>query len=211
MRRCTVLIAVLLFAMVSLGTALAKEEKPKGKGKAKSPIPVKLEAGKTPEELGRRGRLGGAEAEPRRRRGREGMVRGMMHAEQLKRLDEQIKGKRERHNSFIGELKAIKKLALQEKASKTAERLQELIDKHTGLFNEEVRKFEERRDRIKEQAEKQAQERLKRKERLMERGKKAQEKAEAKAEAKGGGKGKGKGKGQGKGPGKNKAGAQGQD
>ena len=127
----------------------------------------------------------------------------MMHAGQLKRLDEQIKDRRGRHNSFIGELKAIKKLALQEKASKTAERLQELIDKHTSLFNEEVQKLEERRDRIKELAEKRAQERLKREERLMERGKKAQEKAEAK----GGGKGKGKGKG----PGKNKAGAQGQD
>ncbi|RKY12393.1 MAG: hypothetical protein DRP65_01450 [Planctomycetota bacterium] len=205
MRRCTVLIVVLLFAMVSLGTALAKEEKLKGKGKAKSPVPVKLETGKTPEEFGRRGWFGGTEAGTRRRRDREGMVRGMMHAGQLKRLDEQIKDRRGRHNSFIGELKAIKKLALQEKASKTAERLQELIDKHTSLFNEEVQKLEERRDRIKELAEKRAKERLKRKERLMERGEKAQEKAEPK------GGGKGKGKGQGKGPGKNKAGAQGQD
>ena len=207
MRRCTVLIVVLLFAMVSLGTALAEKEKAKGEGKAKSPLSVKPTSLRAPEEFRRRGRFGSTEVDPRRQRDREGMARGMMHAEQLKRLDEQIEGRRERHNSFIGELKAIKELALQEKASKTAERLQELIDKHTGLFNEEVKKLEERRDRIREQAKKRAEERLKRKERLMERGKNAQEKVEAK----GGGKVKGKGKGQGKDPDKNKAGARGQD
>ena len=202
MRRCTVSIAILLLAMMSLGTVLAKEEKPKGKDKAKSPIPVKLEGGKTPEELGRRGRIGSAEAEAERRRGREEMTRGMLHTEQLRKLDDQIEEKSGRHNRFIGELKAIKELALQEKAAKTAKRVQELIDKHTGLFNEDVRKLEQRRGRIREQAEKYGEERLRRRERLMERRKEGQEKAEPKGRT---------GKGQGKGPVKSKAKAKGQD
>jgi hypothetical protein len=204
MRRCTVSIAILLLAMMSLGTALAEEEKPKGKGKVKSPILVDPAAEKTPEELGRRKRIGSAEAKAERRKNREEMARGMLHAEQLRKLDDQIEEKRGQHDKFIGELKAIKELALQEKAEKTAERLQGLIDKHTGLFNEDVRKLEQRRDRIREQAEKQAQERLKRKERLMERRKEVQEKVEAKGIT-------GKGKGKGQGPGKSKAGAQDQD
>lgn len=206
MRRCTVSIAILLLAMMSLGTALAKEEKPKDEGKAKAPILVRPAAEKTPEELGRKRRIGSAEAEAERRRDREEMARGMLHTEQLRKLDDQIEEKRGRHNRFIGELKAIKELALQEKAAKTAERIQELIDKHTGLFNEEVRKLEQRRDRIREQAQKYAEERLRRRERLMERRKEAQEKAEPE-----GGTGKGKGKGQGKGPDKSKSEAEGQD
>jgi len=201
MKRLTVSIAILLLAMMSLGTAGAKEEKASNKGK-KSPISVRPTPNKTPEDLGRRKRVGSAEAEAERRREREEGARGMLHAEQLRKIDDQVEDKRGRHNRFIGELKAIKELALQEKAARTAERLQELIDKHTGLFNEEVRKLEQRRDRIREQAQKYAEERLKRRERLMERRKATQEKAEPKGKA---------GRGKGKGPGRSKAKAQGQD
>jgi len=204
MRKSTVSIVVLVLALMALGTAQAKNEKPKGKDKAKSPVSVEPAAEKKPEELGRRKRLGGAETA--RRRDREQMARGMMRAEQLRKLDEQIEAKRGRHNEFVGELKAIKELALQEKAEKTAERIQKLIDKHTGLFNEDIRKLEQRRDRIREQAQKYSEERLKRRERLMKRRKEAQEKAGLQGKAD-----KGKGKGQGKGPGKNKAKAQRQD
>lgn len=194
MRRYVVSIAVLLLVMMAVGTVPAKNEKPKGNGKAKkSPLSVQPETRKTPEELGRRKRIGSAEAEAERRRDREQTARGMLHAEQLRKLDDQIEEERGRHNRFVGELKAIKELALQEKAKKTAERLQELIDKSTGRFNEDVRKLEQRRDRIREQVEKQAKERLRRRERLMERRKEEQEKARPQVKA-GEGKGKGRGK-----------------
>jgi len=193
MRKSIVSIVVLLLAMMALGPAQAKNEKPKGKDKAKPPLPVQPAAEKKPGELGRRKRVPGAETA--RRKGREQMGWGMMHAEQLRKLDGQIEARRNRHNEFIGELKAIKELALQEKAEKTAERIQKLLDKHAGLFNEEIRKLEQRRDRIREQAQKYGEERLKHRDRLMKRRKEAKEKAGL----------------QGKDPGKNKAKAQGQD
>lgn len=200
MRRYVVSIAVLLLVMMVSETAPAKEEKSKGKDKAKSPLLVQPGARKAPEELGRRKRVGSAEAGAERRRDREEMARGMLHTEQLRKLDEQLEEKRGRHNGFVGELKAIKELALQEKAEKTAERLQELIDKSTGRFNEDVRKLETRRDRIREQVEKQAKERLRRRERLMERRKEEQEKARPQGKT-----GESKDKGQGKGRGKDKS------
>ena len=198
MRRYVVSIAVLLLVMMAVGTVPAKDEKSKGKGEAKkSPLSVQPGARKSPEELGRRKRIGSAEAEAERLRNREKMARGMLHAEQLRKFDDQIEDKRGRHNRFVGELKAIKELALQEKAEKTAKRLQELIDKSTGQFNEDVRKLEQRRDRIREQVEKQAKERLRHRERLMERRKKAQEKDGPQGKA-GEGKAKGRGEGRGK-------------
>jgi len=200
MRRYVVSIAVLLLVMMVSETAPAKEEKPKGKDKAKSPLLVQPGARKSPEELGRRKRVGSAEAGAERRRDREEMARGMLHAEQLRKLDKQLEESHGRHNRFVGELKAIKELALQEKAEKTAERLQELIDKSTGRFNEDIMKLEQRRDRIREQVEKQAKERLRRRERLMERRKEEQEKAGPQGKA-----GEGKAKGQGKGRGKDKS------
>jgi hypothetical protein len=177
--------------VTAAGTASAQEEKQKSKGKStsplKSPLLVQPKGRKTPEELGRRKRIVGAEAEAEHRRQREGMARGMLHREQLRKLDKQLEQRRGEYERFVGELKAIKDLALQEKAAKTAERLQRLIDIRTGLFNEDVRKLETRRDDIREQVGKQAEVRLKRRELLMQREKEGQEKD------------KGKDKGQGKG------------
>jgi hypothetical protein len=197
MKNRTVLILILVLVMTAIGSAWAKDKKPESK--AKSPVSVQAGAGKTPEELGRRSREIGDETAVDLRRERDGMARGLMHAEQLRKLDEQIEDKRGRHNKFTGELKAIKELALEEKAEKTAGRIQDLIDKSTGQFDEEVRKLEENRDRIRELAEKQGQERSKRRERLMLK-KEMQEKAKVQGKA-------------GKGQGKSKAGAkdQGED
>ena len=196
MRRYVVSIAVLLMVMTAAGTASAQEEKEKGKGKSKSPLPllVQPKGRKTPEELGRRKR-DGTEVKEKHRRGREEMARGMLHKEQLRKLDKQLEQQRGEFERFVGELKAIKDLALQEKAAKTAERLQKLIDIRTGLFSEDVRKLETRRDNIRKQVEKQAEGRLKRRELLMQREKERQEKD----------KGKGKGQGKGKGRGKDKS------
>ena len=185
MRRYVVSIAVLLMVVTAAGTASAQEEKQKGKGKSESPLLVQPRGRKTPEELGRRKRVVGAEAEAEHRRGRDEMARGMLHREQLRKLDKQLEQRRGEHERFVGELKAIKELALQEKAAKTAERLQRLIDIRTGLFNEDVRKLETRRDDIRKQVEKQAEGRLKRRELLMQREKEQQEKTEGKDKGQG--------------------------
>lgn len=202
MRRHVVSIAILLLVTMASGTAPAKDEKPNRK--AKSPLSVQPVARKAPEELGRRKRVGSTEAEAGRRRDREEMARGMLRTEQLRKLDKQLEESRGRHNRFVGELKAIKELALQEKAEKTAKRLQELIDKSTGRFDEDVRKLEQRRDRIREQVEKQAKGRLRHRGRLMERRKEEQEKARPQGKT-GEGKAKGEGKGRGQGRGKRRS------
>ena len=192
MRRYVVSIAVLLMVMTAGGVASAQEVKKKDKGKSKTPLLVQPRR-LTPEELGRRKRVNGAEAGAERRKQREEMARGMLHREQLRKLDRQLEQRRGEHERFVGELKAIKDLALQEKAAKTAGRLQKLIDIRTGLFNEDVRKLETKRDKIREQVEKQAEGRLRHRELLIQREKEGQEK------------GKGQGKGKAKGRGKDKS------
>jgi hypothetical protein len=195
MKRCVVSIAILLVVALVAGTVLA--EKKKGKGKAEQPILVQPRVEKSPEKLGRRGRMSSEEARTERKRDQEEMYRGMAHKEQLRKTNEQIEKRRGEHEKFVGELKAIKKLALEEKAEKTANRIQQLIDKSTGRFNEDIRKLEQKRDRTREQMEKQAEQHMRRREQLMERKEQQQQKAEAEGKAdrgkgKGGGKGKGK-------------------
>lgn len=194
MKRYVVSIVILL--VVTSAARAAPAEKEKGKGKTQDVIVVKPEEGKTPEGLGRRARLSGEEMRAEQRRGRDEFARGIMHKEQLRKTNEQIEKRRGEHEKFVGELKAIKKLALEEKAEKTAKRLQELIDKSTGRFNEDVRKLEQKRDRTREQIEKQAEQQMRRRERLMERKEQQQEKGKAEEKA---GKGEGKGKGRGRG------------
>lgn len=186
MRRYVVTIAVLLMVMTVAGIALAQKEKEKGKVKSESPLLVQPSGRKTPEELGRRKRGGGAaKAGAEQRRKREEIARGMLHRERLRKLDKQLEQQRGEFERFVGELKAIKELALQEKAAKTAERLQRLIDVRTGLFSEDVRKLETRRDNIREQVKKQAEKRLRRRELLMQRKKEQQEKDKGKDKGQG--------------------------
>jgi hypothetical protein len=170
--------------MTAAGTALAQEGKEKGKGKSKSPLSVQPRRRKTPEELGRRKRVSDGEMK-KQRKDREEMARGMLHREQLRKLDKQLEQRRVEFERFVGELKAIKDLALQEKAAKTAERLQRLIDIRTGLFSEDVRKMESKRDNIREQVEKQAEGQLRRRELLMQREKEQLEKDKGKAKGQG--------------------------
>ena len=200
MKRCVVSIAILLVVALVAGTVLA--EKKKGKGKAEQPILVQPRVKKAPEKLGRRSRMSSEEARTERKRDQEEMYRGMAHKEQLRKTNEQIEKRRGEHEKFVGELKAIKKLSLEEKAEKTANRIQQLIDKSTGRFNGDIRKLEQKRDRTREQMEKQAEQHMRRRERLMERKEQQQEKSKAEEKA---GKGKGKGGGKSKGLGKGKS------
>ncbi|HIJ70467.1 MAG TPA: hypothetical protein HPP87_03790 [Planctomycetes bacterium] len=190
MRISKVSIAVLVLVIIASASATVKDDKAERGEKA--PLSVQPATDKSPEEPGRRKRVSPEEIISQRRRDREEMARGVLHAEQLRKLDEQIEEKRGLHNRLIGELNAIKELALQEKAENTANRLEELIEKRTNQFDEEISKLEQRRDTIREQVEKQAKERLKRRERLMERRRQEQEKTtqqgkqgEGKAEGRG--------------------------
>jgi peroxiredoxin/CRISPR/Cas system-associated endoribonuclease Cas2 len=64
------------------------------------------------------------------------------------RFDEQITKMRTEHEEFIGELKAIRKLAVDEKAKKTIERLDKLIEKHEKQYQENVAQINQRRQRM---------------------------------------------------------------
>lgn len=164
MKRCIISIAVLLVVVATVTVPAAEDDKQKGKAEG---ISARKQDVKRLEGPGRLRRIRGEEARAERTRGREQQVRGIAHAEQLKKLSEQIKKKRGEHKEFVDELNTIKKLALEEKAKKTAKRLQQLINKSENEFKEEIEKLEQRHAKIKEQVEKQAEDRAKRRERLM--------------------------------------------
>jgi len=69
---------------------------------------------------------------------------------QMENFEEQFEKSRQVHEAFIGELVAIKQLALKENAPKTAERVQQLIDKKNTEFDKSTEKFQQRRDQIRE-------------------------------------------------------------
>jgi len=64
------------------------------------------------------------------------------------RFEEQIAKMRTEHEEFIGELKAIRKLAETEKAKKTIERLDKLIEKHEKQYQENIAQINQRRQRM---------------------------------------------------------------
>ena len=79
---------------------------------------------------------------PRPGTGREGQMR------MTERFEEQISKMRAEHQEFVGELKAIRELAVQEKAKKTVERLDKLIEKHEKQYQENVAQINQRRQRM---------------------------------------------------------------
>ena len=89
---------------------------------------------------------------------RKWMDRGMMYKMQEKKLAEKLAKKEKEHGLFIAELTAIKKLAEEEKAPKTAERLQKLIDKRKGIFEKSTKGLRDQLTKVRQQAEKLAQE-----------------------------------------------------
>jgi peroxiredoxin len=79
---------------------------------------------------------------PRPTMGREGQMRI------AERFEEQIAKMRTEHEEFIGELKAIRKLAEAEKAKKTIVQLDKLIEKHEKKYQESISQINERRRRM---------------------------------------------------------------
>ena len=78
---------------------------------------------------------------PRPATGREGRMR------MTDRFEEQTTQMRAKHQEFIGELKAIRELAVKEKAKKTVERLEKLINKHQKEYEENLAQLKQRRQR----------------------------------------------------------------
>ncbi|GAF75325.1 unnamed protein product, partial [marine sediment metagenome] len=62
--------------------------------------------------------------------------------------EEQIEKLKQKHQESIGELKAIRELAVKEKAKKTAARLEKLIAKRQQEFEETLQALEQRRQRF---------------------------------------------------------------
>ena len=79
---------------------------------------------------------------PRPAAGREGQMR------MAERFEEQISKMRAEHEEFVGELKAIRELAVKEKAKKTVERLDKLIEKHEKQYQESIAQINQRRQRM---------------------------------------------------------------
>ena len=74
--------------------------------------------------------------------GREGPMR------MTERFEEQTSKLRTEHQEFVGELKAIRELAVKEKAKKTIERLDKLIEKHEKQYEESIAQINQRRLRM---------------------------------------------------------------
>jgi peroxiredoxin len=69
-------------------------------------------------------------------------------AGQMKAVDEQIAQLKSEQREYVDELKAIRDLALKEKAKDTAKRLEALIAKRQRTFQQRLRALEQRRSRL---------------------------------------------------------------
>ena len=90
---------------------------------------------------------------------RPGAARGMMHQQQIRSLQTQIDRKKQQFERYAGELKAIKKIALQEDATKTAAYIDNLLAKKEKQMASELKVSEDKIKSIHAQIEKQAKQR----------------------------------------------------
>lgn len=77
-----------------------------------------------------------------------------MDRKRLKMMDQQIEQRKQEHTDFIGELKAAKKLALKENATKTAKKLDDIIKNQEQRFNKTRGSRRQSRDRVRKQFQK---------------------------------------------------------
>lgn len=146
-----VAVMVLSLACPALGQREARERRSSGQGRGRSQNLSEEERARLRERMPR---MSEEEREQFRRQmrdrlntgrpgvGREGQKR------MAERFEEQIAEMKKKHQEAIGELKAIRELALKEKAKKTAARLDKLIAKHEEKFEKELAQVEQRRERI---------------------------------------------------------------
>ncbi|MBN1456484.1 MAG: hypothetical protein JW912_01375 [Sedimentisphaerales bacterium] len=69
----------------------------------------------------------------------------------LKLMDQQIEQRKQEHKDFVEELKAAKEMALKEKATKTAEKLEQIIKKQELRFDRTMGNYQKSRNQVREQ------------------------------------------------------------
>ena len=135
MKRRIVLIFAAVVFVLAAGLAIGEDEKKKPPKPDKSKQ-VKGEKRTRPPRPGRpEGRPGDAEGRRPARSPRGG-------------FDQQFEQRGKRHKAEMNQLDAIKKMAVKEKATKTAEMIQKLIDKKQAVFDELVKQGEKRREQF---------------------------------------------------------------
>ncbi len=70
--------------------------------------------------------------------------RAKMIKQRTQMMEEQFKKEKETHNTFIGKLQAIKKIAKSEKATKTVAELEKLIAENNSKFEKKTKEHTER-------------------------------------------------------------------
>lgn len=161
MKRYMILLVIILAALLVVGPVFA-ERKGEGAGQGKGRKTERVEKA-TDEEVEEAEDL--EAAGPRLHRPRRGEMRhpgppswgqgGEMEAGRrqpdtfLKSIEQEITNLKDKQGQFIAELKAIHQLAVQEKATKTAERLKRLIEKRQKKFEKDLQGLKQRRERLK--------------------------------------------------------------
>ena len=131
----SVLLAVLFILSAGVVNAEEKRAGEKKLGSTKVLDPEKM--------LGRE-RLPVRQTDRQSRRGTTGFK------DRLQRIDKGIKVRLGEHKKFIDELISIRKLAIEEKAEKTARRIEAMIEAKNAEFAESVKKLSESRNRFRE-------------------------------------------------------------
>ena len=85
-----------------------------------------------------------------------GAARGMMHQQQIRALQSQLARKKHAFTEYSGELKAIRKMALEEDAKKTVEYIDKLIARKQKEFDMAVKGTEDKTKEIRARVQKQA-------------------------------------------------------
>jgi hypothetical protein len=140
MKRQIVLIFAAVVFVVAAGLAIGEDEKKKPPKPDKSKQ-VKGEKRTRPENR-RPGRAVGPGDRPADAAGDRPAWRGRSG------FDQQFEQKGKQHKAEMKQLNKIKKMAVEEKATKTAEMIQKLIDKKQKAFDEIAKQSEERRERF---------------------------------------------------------------
>ena len=138
--------------IVAFSGILSAEEVDKARAAAreriKSARPEKTETGEqdTPERV-TPGRTSSRRAMPSGPADRAKMIK-----QRTKMVEEQFKKEKEAHNTFIGKLQAIKKIAKSEKAAKTVAELDKLIAENNSKFEKKTKEHTERLKRYSDAA-----------------------------------------------------------
>ena len=141
MKRRIVLIFAAVVFVVAAGLAIGEDEK-KVRPKPDKSKQVKEDARTSRSRLTR----------PPRPEGRPGDAEGRRSTPVSRGprggFDQQIAQRGKQHKADMKQLNKIKEMAVEEKATKTAEMIQKLIDKKQKAFDEIVKQGEERRERF---------------------------------------------------------------